>query len=356
MIRKTGRRLDGPAGETQTRKEKGMRNGLLAILAAAAVAAGCGRGGPEEEGRLRIGYIVNFMSHEWYQNICAAAEARASELGVDLVIADANLDIAAQISKAENMIAQGVDVLALTPVDAKALGVVIEQARAQGIRVLTESNPAVGAETYVGIDNRAAGRKAGDWFVEHAAATGIDPKILLVGFPNFEDCRQRVDGFVSALDEAGLSGAVVQEVDGQGLKEKAFKVAQDALTAHPQINVLFGINDDSTTGAMAAYRAAGLDESELLAIGFGFEGSVGRTALLGDTPYKAALAMFPHFVGASIVDAAVSLAAGDTLPAHYETPTIMITRANFPQFYGGPGEGYPMKVEAVRRLMAASRR
>ena len=356
MIRGPGRAPDDPAGGTHTQKEKGMRNGLLAILAAAAVMAGCGRGGPEEEGRLKIGYIVNFMSHEWYQNICAAAEARASELGVDLVIADANLDIAAQISKAENMIAQGVDVLALTPVDAKALGGIIAQARARGIRVLTESNPAVRAETYVGIDNLAAGRKAGDWFVEHAAAAGIDPKILVIGYPNFEDCRQRVDGFVSAVDEAGFSGAVVQEVDGHGLKEKAFKVAQDALTAHPEINVIFGVNDDSTTGGMAAYRAAGLDESKLLAIGFGFEGSVGRTALLGDTPYKAALAMFPHFVGISIVDAAVSLAAGDTLPAHYETPTIVITPDNFPQFYGGQEEGYPMKIEAVRGLLAASRR
>ena len=332
-----------------------MQNGILAILAAAAVLTGCGRGGPEEEGRLKIGYIVNFMSHEWYQNICSAAEARAAELGVDLVIADANLDLAAQISKAENMIAQGVDVLALTPVDAKGLGVVLEQAREKGIRVLTESNPAVGAETYVGIDNEAAGRKAGDWFVEHVAATGIDPKILVISYPNFEDCRLRVSGFVSALDEAGLHDAVVQEVDGHGLKEKAFKVAQDALTAHPEINVLYGVNDDSTTGAMAAYRAAGLDESELLAIGFGFEGSVGRTALLGDTPYKAALAMFPHFVGISIVDAAVSLAAGETLPAHYETPTIVITPGNFSQFYGGPEEGYPMKIEAVRGLLAASR-
>ena len=272
-----------------------MRNLLLPILAAAAFLAGCGRGGPEEESRLKVGYIVNFMSHEWYQNICAAAQARASELGVDLVIADANLDIAAQISKAENMIAQGVDVLALTPVDAKALGVVIEQARARGIRVLTESNPAVRAETYVGIDNLAAGRKAGDWFVEHVVETGIDPKILVVGHPNFEDSRHRVDGFVSALDEAGLSGAVVQEVDGQGLKEKAFKVAQDALTAHPEVNVLFGVNDDSTTGAMAAYRAAGLDESELLAIGFGFEGSVGRTALAGGHPVQGGAGDVPAF-------------------------------------------------------------
>ena len=190
-------------------------------------------------------------------------------------------------------------------------------------------------------------------FIDYVEKTGMDPKILIVGFPNFEDCRQRVDGFASALNNAGLTDAVVQEVDGQGLKEKAFKAAQDALTAHPDINVIYGINDDSTTGAMAAYRAAGLDENELVAIGFGFEGSVGRNALLSNTPYKSALAMFPHFVGACIVDAAIALANGDTLPDHYETPTVMMTQENFDQFYSsGEYEGYAIKMDAVRKLMS----
>ena len=31
---------------------------------------------------LKVGYVVNYMSHEWYQNICTAAADRALELGV----------------------------------------------------------------------------------------------------------------------------------------------------------------------------------------------------------------------------------------------------------------------------------
>jgi len=49
------------------------------------------------------------MSHEWYQNISKSAIARAAELDVELLVADANLDVAAQISKAENFLAQGVE-------------------------------------------------------------------------------------------------------------------------------------------------------------------------------------------------------------------------------------------------------
>ena len=325
---------------------------LLCFLALLGGITGCGQN--EDKGAeqpLKIGYVVNYMSHEWYQNICGAAEMRARELGVDLVIADANLDVAAQISKAENLLAQGVDVLVLTPVDAKALGTVVRQAKRAGIHVITESNPVEGSDTYVGIDNKASGKKAGVWYAAYARTRKIDPKILIIGLPNFEDCRLRVEGFKEGLAESGIAYEIVQEVDGQGLKEKALKAAQDALTAHPDINAVFGINDDSTTGGMAAYKAAGLDEEALTAIGFGFEGVVGRTALLSSTSYRAALAMFPDFVGVSLVEAAIKLSKGEKLPAHYETPTLMITRENFDRYYQREGENFVMNFATIRKLM-----
>ena len=199
-----------------------MEKWVLCLLVAL---SGCA---PEAEGGdrpLKVGYVVNYMSHEGYQNICNAAQKRAREMGVDLVIADANLDVAAQISKAENLIAQGVDVLVLTPVDSKAMGTLVRQAREAGIQVVTESNRVKGVATYVGIDDFASGRKAGLWFAGYARQKGIDPKILVVGLPYLEACRQRVAGFAAGLDESGLVYAIVQEVDGQGLKEQAFRMS-----------------------------------------------------------------------------------------------------------------------------------
>ena len=129
-------------------------------------------------------------------------------------------------------------------------------------------------------------------------------------------------------------------------------MAQDALTANPHINAIYGINDDSTTGGMAAYRAAGLDEAALTAIGFGFEGTVGQTALTSDTPYAAALAMFPNFVGATLIDAALRLSEGQSLPAHYETPTVVVTRDQLSRFYDASTEPpFALKVDAVQALM-----
>lgn len=169
--------------------------------------------------------------------------------------------------------------------------------------------------------------------------------------PAFADCRQRVEGFKAGLDEAGLTYEIVQEVDGQGSKETSLKVAQDAITAHPEVNVIFGINDNSTTGGMAAYKEAGLDESVLTAIGFGFEGNVGREALLSGGPYKAAVAMFPDYVGVSLIDAAVMAAKGEELPENYESGTVVITQDNFADFYTQDGDNYVTNFEAIRALM-----
>jgi ribose transport system substrate-binding protein len=303
------------------------------------------------EKKLKVGYVVNYMSHEWYQNICNGAKRRAEELGVELEIADANLDSARQVAAAENLIAKGVDVLVLTPVDAKALLPVVRQSYNAGVPVITESNVVKGADTYVGINNKTSGKKAGLWFAEYATEHNMDPKILIIGLPNFEDCSLRVEGFKEGLEESGIDYEIAQEVDGAGLKETALQVATDALTAHPDVNVIFGINDDSTTGGMAAYKGAGLDEDKLVAIGFGFEGAVGREALLGDTPYKSALAMFPNFVGASLIDAAIKVNEGIDLPDHYETPTIMVTEDNYYNFYDKVGDNYIMNFEAIRELM-----
>lgn len=300
---------------------------------------------------LKFGYVVNDMSHEWYQNIVKGAQARAKELGVEIEVADAAMDAAKQVTQLENMITKGVDVLIITPVDVKSLTPVVKEANEAGIPVITESNVVPDTKTYVGIDNKSGGKKAGAWFAEYAKANNIDPKIIIVGLPAFEDCRLRVEGFKEGMDEAGLKYQILQEVDGQGSKETSLKVAQDAITAHMDVNVIFGINDNSTTGGMAAYKEAGLDESKLTAIGFGFEGVVGREALLSGGPYKAAVAMFPDYMGVSLVDAAMKAANGEELPANYESGTVVITQDNFNQFYTKEGDSYATNFEAIRALM-----
>ena len=56
----------------------------------------------------RIGYIVNYGTHEWYQNVIFGLQSRADELGIQLEVMDANLDINKQTQQAEDFMTKGV--------------------------------------------------------------------------------------------------------------------------------------------------------------------------------------------------------------------------------------------------------
>jgi len=253
------------------------------ITMAAMILGGCG-GTKEKQGDTKtenetnakeseayeVGYIVSNMSHEWYQNICSGAERRAKEKNINLSISDAAMDSGKQIDYAENYITQGVDALIVTPVDPAALSTVTMMAEEAGIPLIAESSKFEGMSSFVGITDFDAAEQIGEWMADYAAENNIDMDILIVGQPIYEACRDRVDGFLSGLDKKGAEYTIAQEVDGNRTKEDSLTVATDALTAHPEINVIFGINDNSSTGAMNAYIEHGLDQSALTVLGFGF--------------------------------------------------------------------------------------
>ncbi|MDX9939774.1 MAG: sugar ABC transporter substrate-binding protein [Sphaerochaetaceae bacterium] len=305
------------------------------------------------EKKLKFGYAINFMSHEFYQNIVNGAKARAEELGIEFLVADSNNDINRQISACENFITQGVDVLMISPVDYAAMGPIVEKAHAAGIYVVTESNSIEGDDVYVGISNGDTAEKCATWYVENVARpNNITPVVLTVGLPALLDCRQREEGFLLGLEKSGITYKVAARIDGEGVKEKAMAKSENALTANPDVNVIFGINDDSTTGGVAAYVASGLPVDRLTAIGFGFEGLVGQNALLdANDPYSAAGAMFPPFIGTSLVDVGVKLVNGEAVPDYYETPTVAINNDNFATYYVKNGNAYDVNVDAVRKLL-----
>ena len=70
-----------------------------------------------------------------------------------------------------------------------------------------------------------------------------------------------------------------------------YRYRADALTANPDVNIIFGINDDSALGGLQSYIAAGLDTDNLLVVGFGCEGIACKDALQEGGPYKVSAAI-----------------------------------------------------------------
>lgn len=336
-------------------KKKVLSAIIVALATTALIVSGCGKSGDGEGSgskKLKIGYVVNFGSHEWYQNIIKGAEATAEEKGYDFEWADANLDLNKQITAAENMLTKGVDVLVLSPVDPKGLSNVMEQAKEKGVKVITESNPIPGALTTVGINNLEAGEMIGKWAGEYIKANFKEKaNILIVGLPSQQDTRDRVDGFKKGIASTGADYTIVQEVDGKGVKDQALKISTDAITANKNINVIFGINDDSALGGQQAYEEAKLDMSKLLTIGFGVEGIAGKDALTSGGPYKAGLGMFPEYVGRTMIEQAEKAHNNEELPERTITPMAVLTPENLGQYYTKNGSNYEINFDNVLALL-----
>ena len=258
--------------------------------------------------------MTNYLVHEWYQNETKGEEARAKDYGIDFSINDANLDLQKSLAAVDDYLAKGTQALVFTPVNEKASGPTITKA-VKSVPVVCEGSPTDGCVTLVSIDDFKAGEQVGIWAGNYAKDNlGGKAIVLDVGLPALTTTVARSEGFAAGLKSVLPDAVIAQSVDGQGLKDKAVKVSADALTAHPDVNMIFGINDDSALGGLQAYEAAGMDTDKLLVVGFGCEGKACKNALMEGGPYKVSAAMFPEYQGRLLIDAAIAAFNGAKLP------------------------------------------
>ena len=262
-----------------------------------------------------VGHVTNYLVHEWYQNETKGEKARADDYKIDFTINDANLDLQKSLAAVDDYLAKDVNALVFTPVNEKASGPTIQKA-AKSVPVVCEGSPTDGCATLVSIDDYKAGEQVGVWAGNYVKENfGGKASILDVGLPALTTTVARSKGFVAGIQSVLPDAKVAQSVDGTGLKDVAVKVSADALTAHPDVNVIFGINDDSALGGLQAYTAAGMDLSKVLVVGFGCEGLACKSALEQGGPYKVSAAMFPEYQGRLLIDAAIAAFNGTALPA-----------------------------------------
>ena len=272
-----------------------------------------------------IGHVTNYLVHEWYQNETKAEAATAEAYGIEFSINDANLDLQASLAAVDDYVAQNVDALVFTPVDEVASAPAIRRV-ARDRAVVCEGTGVEGCATLVAISDYTAGYQVGVWAGEYAMENfdGV-ARVLDIGLPALTSTVARSDGFADGLHSVLPEGEIVQSVDGAGSKDVAVQVSADALTANPDINIIFGINDDSALGGLQSYIAAGLDTDVLLVVGFGCEGIACKDALQEGGPYKVSAAMFPEYQGLLLINASVAVFNGAQPPPQIYAPSMPMT-------------------------------
>lgn len=210
-------------------------------------------------------------------------------------------------------------------------------ANSKGLKVFQFNQP---AELYpeaqlqtvsnIGYDNRwQSGYLAGKYLAD---ALGGKGKILQIWGPSGSDwTRGRKIGFDKALKEnPGIK--VVGEADGGYVRDKGFTAAQDLLTKYPDVNAIYGENEEMALGASQAIDAAGLKhwngKTGILTIGA--DGLVSGFKAIAAGKLTATVDIGGIDQGQNLIEAIFStVVLGQSVTQIINNPTQVVDKSNY---------------------------
>ncbi|MDT3707294.1 MAG: sugar ABC transporter substrate-binding protein [Thiobacillus sp.] len=258
----------------------------------------------------------------------AGAKAKGAELGVEVVVVapPAESDVQAQITQIEDLIAQGIDGLAIAPTDPNALAPVVDAAKAAGVPVVFVDTRGINeGVTFIGTNNEVGAALAADFMCKNLPA-GSDVAILQ-GLISQSTGQARADGSKKGLTDCGLK--VVAEQTAEWDRAKGLSVTENILAGNPNIKGIFGSNDNMALGAVEALKAASKLQ-DVMVVGFDANPDAAASILAGEM--TASVAQAPGNMGGFSIQALVDLKAGKTLEAWIDTGTVLVTKENAEQY------------------------
>lgn len=158
-----------------------------------------------------------------------------------------------QIRDIESFIAEGVDLLIVSPNEAIPLTPVIEKAMQANIPViLVDRKTSNGKYTaFVGADNFQIGKEVGVYAANLLNGKGNIAEIR--GLEGSTPANERHKGFVSVIQNYPEL-KIVYENQGDWLRAKAKEKMSEALTQENSIDLVFAQNDEMATGVFEAYK------------------------------------------------------------------------------------------------------
>jgi len=293
--------------------------------------------GSEAEGGGDLGTIAFFVktpNNPFFVTMMEGAQARANELGVQIILdgPQAETDVAAQVAMVENAIAQGVGAIVIAPTDKTPLIPVLVRAHEAGIPVINVDDfidkdelEAAGGHvvSFIGSDNFAGGQLAGRAMGEHFADQENVQIAIIEGMAGVPNSILRVTGFEDALS-AFPNAEIVFSQPGDWDTQRGYDQATNALTAHPNLNGIFTANDQMALGAFAAAQALGRDD--VVIIGYDANDDAVQMVLAGEL--FGTVAQYPADMGRQGVEAAVAAMRGESVAENIATLILFINQAN----------------------------
>ncbi len=223
---------------------------ILTLACAGFVACG-------ERDRLAIAVVPKGQSHIFWKTVHAGAVAAGREMDVEIRWNGpaSEIDFTRQINIVDDFINQRVDGIALAPSHGETMVQMVERAEEEGIPVtIFDSGIRSGRYvSYVSTDNYNGGVLAAQRMGEILPPGG---RLAMIGtIPGSVSTGERENGFRDALAARFPSLKIVEFQYGMADRARGLAVAEDILTAHPELDGMFCSNESGTLGAVQAAKS-----------------------------------------------------------------------------------------------------
>lgn len=288
---------------------------ICAVAMAAAMAGSAGFAQAADT----LALVISTLNNPFFVTLKEGAEARAAELGYNIIVLDSQNDPAKELANVEDLTVRKVSALLINPTDSDAVTNAIRVANGANIPVITLDRGAAGGEvvSHIASDNVAGGKLAGS-FIADRLGDGASV-IELEGIPGTSAARDRGAGFAEAIAEHGFKLLARQPADFD--RTKGLNVMENLLTAHPGVQAVFAQNDEMALGAIRAVQAAG---KEVMIVGF--DGNDDAVKAVERGLLSGTVAQQPDQIGAIGVATADSVLKGEPVESYVPVPLKMISR------------------------------
>jgi len=207
---------------------------------------------------IKIGYSFQGLSDEYIVFLKESVDAKAKEMGVNILVADGQMSAEKQVSQVENFIAQKVNCIVMNPISMDGCAPAVDAAVAAGIPIITlisiTSNQDK-ATCYVGSDAVESGEIEMKMAAE--AMGGKGNIVVMHGQMGHDAQIGRYKGLQNVLKNYP-DIKIVAEQTGNWSREEGLKIMENWLSSGKQIDAVVSQNDAMALGALKAIEAKNL--------------------------------------------------------------------------------------------------
>src|SRR6201996_4478571 len=243
---------------------------LLVIIMALFLLCSCSS--TSNEKHYRIGFVQCTGTENWKR---ATREDMARELsfhpGTELIYRSANDNSELQIRQIKELLHQNIDILLVSPNEAKPLTSVVEEAYNRGIPVVVidrKTNSDL-YSAFIGINNYELGRMAGD-YVAHAVHDTANI-IEVLGLQGSTPTSDRQRGFEESIAKHPRI-RIKTRLYGAWLQDKSSAAFLRIKQSLSPTDIVFAQNDPMAVGAYEVYKSLGMEKTVRF---FGIDGLPG---------------------------------------------------------------------------------